>query len=110
MGKGYDHNWILAKDKSKPQNEISLAATLHEPTSGRYMEVWTTEPGIQFYSGNFLDGTIKGKGGVAYQQRWGLCLETQHFPDSPNKPDFPLTTLRPGQVLRSTTEFRFLTR
>ena len=107
MGKGYDHNWILTKDKSKPQNESSLAATLHDPASGRYMEVWTTEPGLQFYSGNFLDGTIKGKGGVVYQKHWGLCLETQHFPDSPNHMSFPSTTLVPGDHYSSTTIYKF---
>jgi aldose 1-epimerase len=107
MGKGYDHNWILNKDRSKPQTELSEAATLYDPGSGRYMEVLTTEPGLQFYSGNFLDGTITGKGGVVYQQHWGLCLETQHFPDSPNHLNFPSTILLPGDHYGSTTIYRF---
>ena len=87
LGKGFDHNWVLAMHK--PGGQPELAATVSEPESGRYMEVFTTDPGIQFYSGNFLDGTLKGKGGVVYQQRWGLCLETQHFPDSPNHLMYP---------------------
>lgn len=107
LGKGYDHNWILNKDKSKSLNEIAEAATLHDPESGRYMEVWTTEPGIQFYSGNYLDGTITGKGGAVYKQRWGLCLETQHFPDSPNHLHYPSTILLPGDRYESTTIYRF---
>lgn len=106
FGGGYDHNWVLNKKGS----EMSLAATLHEPVSGRVMEVWTEEPGIQFYSGNFLDGTITGKGGVVYKQRWGMCLETQHFPDSPNKPHFPTTTLRPGELYQTKTVHKFYTR
>jgi aldose 1-epimerase len=106
FGGGYDHNWVL----NKKGDELSLAATLYEPTSGRLMEVWTTEPGIQFYSGNFLDGTIIGKGGVVYKHRYGMCLETQHFPDSPNKPAFPTTTLRPGQVYKTTTVHKFKTK
>jgi len=106
LGGGYDHNWVLRKKGG----ELALAARLYEPTSGRVMEIYTTEPGLQFYSGNFLDGSIRGKGGVAYKHRWGLCLETQHFPDSPNKPDWPSTVLRPGQVYRSTTVHRFTTR
>jgi aldose 1-epimerase len=106
FGGGYDHNWVL----NKKGNELSLAATLSEPTSGRVMEVWTTEPGIQFYSGNFLDGTITGKNGVVYKHRYGMCLETQHYPDSPNKPAFPTTTLRPGQVYKTTTVHKFKTK
>lgn len=103
FGGGYDHNWVLdSRDGS-----LALAATLHEPKSGRFMEVWTTEPGLQFYSGNFLDGTITGKSGRRYAHRSGLCLETQHYPDSPNQPDFPNTILRPGETLRSTTIYRF---
>jgi aldose 1-epimerase len=81
-----------------------------EPTSGRVLEVLTTEPGIQFYSGNFLDGTVRGKGGQLYGHRTGFCLETQHFPDSPNHQNFPSTVLRPGQVYRTTTVFRLTTR
>ncbi len=103
-GGGYDHNWVLNK---KP-GEMKLAATLYEPISGRLMEVFTTEPGIQFYSGNFLAGQ-KGKGGKAYKYRYGLCLETQHFPDSPNHEKFPSTILRPGQSYDTTTIFKFLT-
>jgi aldose 1-epimerase len=80
---------------------------VQEPSTGRILEVLTTEPGIQFYSGNFLDGTAKGKGGKAYSHRSGFCLETQHFPDSPNKPKFPSTTLKPGEQFRSTTVYRF---
>ena len=105
LGKGFDHNWVLAMHK--PGGQPELAATVLEPESGRYMEVFTTEPGIQFYSGNFLDGTLKGKGGVVYQQRWGLCLETQHFPDSPNHLMYPSTTLVPGEHYSSTTIYKF---
>ena len=79
----------------------------YEAKSGRVLEVLTTEPGVQFYSGNFLDGTVHGKGGAVYPQRSAFCLETQHFPDSPNHPNFPSTTLRPGKTLHSTTIFRF---
>jgi aldose 1-epimerase len=102
-GNGYDHNWVLnRKDAS-----LSLAARVDEPTSGRVLEVFTTEPGVQFYTGNFLDGTIKGKAGKVYQQRAGFCLETQHFPDSPNKPNFPSTVLKPGQKYTTTTVYKF---
>jgi len=105
FGGGYDHNWVL----NKKDSELSLAAKLYEPTGGRLMEIWTNEPGIQFYSGNFLDGAITGKGGVVYKRRWGLCLETQHWPDSPNKPDFPSGVLRPGRVYKTTTLHKFST-
>jgi len=105
-GRGYDHNWVL----NRTGDGLSLAARVFEATSGRVMEVWTTQPGIQFYSGNFLDGSNIGKGGKAYAYRTGLCLETQHFPDSPNKPEFPSTVLRPGEKFTSTTVYRFLTR
>jgi aldose 1-epimerase len=84
-----------------------LAARVHEPETGRVMEVYTTEPGVQFYSGNFLDGILTGKQGRAYKQRYGFALETQHFPDSPNHPEFPSTILRPGQVYRSRTVYKF---
>ena len=87
-----------------------MAATAYEPKSGRFMEVLTTEPGIQFYCGNFLDGSNVGKGGQAYQHRTGFCLEAQHFPDSPNQPRFPSTILRPGEVYRQTTVYRFSAR
>jgi len=106
FGGGYDHNWVL----NKGGRGMITAARLYEPTTGRAMEVRTTEPGIQFYSGNFLDGTITGKGGTVYKHRWGLCLETQHFPDSPNKPDFPSTILRPGEEYQTTTIYRFSTK
>ena len=105
LGHGYDHNWVL----NSGGGALALAAKVEEPTTGRVMEVWTTEPGVQFYTGNFLDGTITGKGGKVYARRNGLCLETQHFPDSPNKPSFPSTTLRPGQKFHSQTVYRFST-
>ena len=107
FGKGYDHNWVLQR---ADKGGLQVAAEVFEPTSGRVLIVLTTEPGIQFYSGNFLDGTVRGKGGQFYGHRTGFCLETQHFPDSPNHPNFPPTVLRPGQVYRSTTVFRFATR
>jgi aldose 1-epimerase len=103
FGRGYDHNWVL----NRTGEGLSLAARVWEKTSGRVMEVWTTEPGVQFYTGNFLDGTAIGKGGKAYAYRTGLCLETQHFPDSPNKPTFPTTVLRPGEKFTSTTVYKF---
>lgn len=102
-GHGYDHNFVL-DDESE---NLKQAAALHDPASGRAMEVWTTEPAIQFYSGNFLDGSVKGKNDISYERHAGLCLETQHYPDSPNHPEFPSTTLRPGQTFRSTTIYRF---
>jgi aldose 1-epimerase len=100
---GYDHNFVLNKE----DDGLSLAARVSDPAGGRVLEVWTTEPGLQFYAGNFLDGSIIGKGGRAYTRRSGFCLETQHYPDSPNHPDFPTTVLRPGQEYRSTTVWRF---
>ena len=101
---GYDHNFvILRKSGDTPQ----IAARVRDPLSGRTLEVMTSEPGFQFYFGNFLDGTEKGKGGTIYNYRSGLCLETQHFPDSPNQPTFPNTILRPGEVFKSTTLYRF---
>jgi len=106
LGKGYDHNYVLNRRGTGP----SLAARVYEPTSGRVMEIYTTEPGIQLYSGNFLDGKHIGKGNKPYRHRYGFCLETQHFPDSPNQPKFPTTTLRPGQVYRQTTIHRFYAR
>lgn len=102
-GRGYDHNWVLNRDAGG----VSLAARVVEPTTGRTLDVRTTEPGMQFYAGNFLDGTITGKGGRVYRRRYGFCLETQHFPDSPNQPEFPSTVLRPGETYRSRTEFAF---
>lgn len=103
LGGGFDHNWVLRR---RGQG-LEQAATVYEPTSGRFMEVLTKEPGLQYYSGNFLDGSIVGKRGIAYQQRDGFCLETQHYPDSPNHPNFPSTTLRPGQVYQTKTVYRF---
>ena len=101
---GYDHNYVLNKKGA----ELSLAARVSEAATGRVMEVYTTEPGVQFYAGNFLDGTLTGKGGKVYKRRFGLCLETQHFPDSPNKPNFPSTILRSGKTYSSRTEYKFL--
>lgn len=103
-GGGYDHNWVLNQTEPGPP---ALAARVVEPTSGRVMEVYTTEPGLQFYSGNFLDGSDRGKGGRAYAYRSAFCLEAQHFPDSPNHPDFPTTELRPGEVYTQKTVYKF---
>ncbi len=103
FGGGYDHNWVLNK-KDAP---LTLAARVYEPTTGRVMEIYTTEPGIQFYSGNFLDGTITGKGARVYKHRYGFCLETQHFPDSPNEPNFPSVILRPGEKYTHLTVHKF---
>ena len=105
-GGGYDHNWVLAK----PAGKLGLAATVYEPESGRVMEVLTTEPATQFYTANFLDGTIVGKGGWVYGPRNALCLEPQHYPDSPNQPSFPSTVLKPGQTYRNTIIYRFSVR
>lgn len=105
-GGGYDHNYVL----SDTGGELKKAATVYEPVTGRVMEVFTTEPGIQFYSGNFLDGTITGSGGQTYKKHYGFALETQHFPDSPNHPSFPDTILEPGETLESTTIYKFSTR
>jgi len=102
---GYDHNFVLRSGGGKTE----LAVRVVEPGSGRIMEISTTEPGLQFYSGNFLDGTIIGKGGRAYKKHAGFCLETQHFPDSPNRPNFPSTILRPGEVYRTLTVHKFST-
>ena len=104
-GKGYDHNFVL----NGRMGTLRRAARVTEPASGRVMEVHTTEPGVQFYTGNFLDGSLKGKEGAVYKFRTGFCLETQHFPDSPNQPSFPSTVLKPGQTYRSKTEYRFST-
>lgn len=101
---GYDHNWVLADQLRRAP---ALAATVHEPTSGRTLAVYTDQPGVQFYTGNFLDGTLTGKGGVVYGPHAGFCLETQHFPNSPNQPEFPSTVLRPGETFRSVTEYHF---
>lgn len=106
FGKGYDHNWVL----SRKGTGVELAARVFDPASGRVMEVLTTEPGIQFYSGNFLDGSVPGKAGKAYPYRSGFCLETQHFPDSPNHSNFPSTVLKPGQKYSQTTIYKFSVR
>jgi aldose 1-epimerase len=103
LGGGYDHNFVLNVSGAAPE----LAVRVTEPKSGRVMEVLTTQPGVQFYTGNFLDGRLHGKGGKVYQRRYGFCLETQHFPDSPNKPDFPSVVLKPGAQYRTTTIYRF---
>ena len=103
-GLGYDHCWVLNQNVS---SGMTLAAILQDSLSGRTLTVETTEPGIQFYSGNFLDGTIIGKYGIKYNKRSGLCLETQHFPNSPNRPDYPTTVLHPGEKYRSSTVYKF---
>jgi len=100
---GYDHNFVL----NGKAGGLRLVARVSEPVTGRVLEVLTTEPGVQFYTGNFLDGSVTGKKGTVYKRRSGFCLETQHFPDSPNQPSFPSTVLRPGQTYRTTTVFRF---
>lgn len=113
FGNGYDHNWVI--DAAPPPGGGAedgrmaprLTASVFEPETGRVLEVLSTEPGLQFYSGNFLDGTIKGKGGRTYDFRNGFCLEPQHFPDSPNQPHFPSTVLKPGQTYRNTIIYRF---
>lgn len=103
LGKGYDHNFVL----NKKGNGVELAARVVEPTTGRVLEVFTDQPGVQFYSGNFLDGTARGKSGKVYQRRSAFCLETQHFPDSPNHPKFPTTELKPDEKYHSTTIYKF---
>jgi aldose 1-epimerase len=103
-GGGYDHAWILNKTK---KGELSFAASAYEPENGRFMEVYTTEPSVQFFTGNSLNGSQTGKSGVAYAKRTGFCFETQHLPDSPNHPNFPSTVLRPGETFNSTTIFKF---
>lgn len=102
-GPGYDHNWVI----NKPMGQLGQMARVKEPTTGRVMEVWSDEPGLQFYVGNFLDGTIKGKSGVAYQVHTAFCMEPQHYPDSPNKPNFPSVVLRPGQTFHNTIIYKF---
>ncbi len=106
LGGGYDHNFVLNRSGAG----LSSAAVAYDPQTGRVLEVLTSEPGVQFYTGNFLDGTIRGKGGRAYQRRDAFCLETQHFPDSPNHPEFPTTTLEPGGRYQSTTVWKFSAR
>jgi aldose 1-epimerase len=104
-GPGYDHNWVI----DKPLGQFGLMARVSEPNSGRVMQVWSDQPGLQFYAGNFLDGSITGKGGKVYQRRYAFCMEPQHFPDSPNEPKFPTTELKPGQVYHNTIVYKFLT-
>jgi aldose 1-epimerase len=106
FGNGYDHNWVLNKE----EGELSLAATVYVEENGRQLEVFTTEPGVQLYCGNFLDGSQTGKSNLPYVRRSGFCLETQHFPDSPNQPDFPSTVLRPGEEYYQKTVFKFSNR
>jgi len=106
LGRGYDHNWVLNNEKA---GSLIMAAQAYDPHSGRLLEVSTTEPGLQFYTGNFLDG-IRGKEGKVYNRRYAFCLETQHFPDSPNHPEFPSAVLKAGQPYRSTTVYKFLIR
>ncbi len=103
LGHGYDHNFVINRKGSG----LELAARVYEPTTGRVLEVSTTQPGVQFYTGNFLDGTVTGKNGHVYKRRYGFCLETQHFPDSPNHPDFPNTILKPGETFHQKTVFKF---
>ncbi len=103
---GYDHNFVLSMEAGKRK----LAARVFDPQSGRQMEVWTTEPGVQFYSGNFLDGTLTGKRGVVYTKHSGFCLETQHFPDSVNHASFPSVILRPGTTYHTETTYAFSTK
>jgi aldose 1-epimerase len=105
FGLGYDHNWVI----NKTFGEMSLMARVTEPSTGRVMEVWSTEPGLQFYSGNFLDGTITGKGGRVYGHRGAFCMEPQHYPDSPNKPQFPTVELKPGEEYHNLIRYHFST-
>ncbi|HKJ62442.1 MAG TPA: aldose epimerase family protein [Hyphomicrobiales bacterium] len=105
IGLGYDHNWVL----NNQSNVLKPAAVLTDPASGRSVEIATTEPAIQFYTGNYLDGSITGKGGAVYKHRYALCLEPQHYPDSPNHPDFPSTLLEPGETYQTTTVYKFTT-
>jgi aldose 1-epimerase len=109
IGRGYDHNWVL--DRPSPSDKsLILAARVKEPDSGRVLSIYTTEPGIQFYSGNFLDGTLVGTSGHMYRQGDGFALETQHYPDSPNHANFPSTVLRPGEVYKTQTIYQFSTK
>jgi aldose 1-epimerase len=110
LGKGYDHNWVLRQDEKNAGKKVRQAAALFDARSGIFMRVLTDQPGLQFYSGNFLDGSIHGKQGVVYQHRSALCLEAQLFPDAPNHPAFPSATLRPGERYKQTTIYQFSTR
>jgi len=107
MGKGYDHNFVLNR---KTAGELELAASVYEPVSGRFMEIFTTEPAIQFYGGNFFDGKSKGKYDKTHDYRGSLALETQHFPDAPNHPNFPNTILEPGKTYSHTCIYKFSTK
>jgi aldose 1-epimerase len=107
FGKGYDHNWVL---NNYTKAKVRRVASLYDPKTGRFMEVLSDQPGLQFYSGNFLDGTAEGKDGANYKYRTALCLETQHYPDSPNRPEFPSVVLNPGETYHQTTIYRFLTK
>lgn len=100
---GYDHAWVF----TEKSNALKLGATVYEPTTGRMMEMYTTEPAVQFYTGNFLNGNLIGHDNVKYDKRWGFCLETEHYPDAPNKPEYPTTTLRPGETYKTTTVYKF---
>src|SRR5699024_5774117 len=106
-GEGYDHNYVLNKSS---EDAMTLGASVYSPVSGRQMKVYTTEPGVQFYTGNFLDGSFENPEGIPYRQYSGFCLETQHFPNSPNEPDFPSTILEPGETYHTTTIYQFSTR
>jgi aldose 1-epimerase len=106
FGKGYDHNFVL----DGPSGELRFAAWVNDPRSGRTMEVLTTQPGLQFYTGNMLSGSVTGRGGRVYGRHAGFCMEAQHFPDSPNQPGFASTTLRPGERYEATTVYRFSAR
>jgi aldose 1-epimerase len=106
LGGGYDHNFIV----NKAPGELGLMASVYDPASGRMLEVRSTEPAVQFYTGNFLSGSIKGKGGWVYERRNAFCLEPQHYPDSPNHPSFPSVVLKPGQVFHSTIIYKFSVR
>jgi len=105
-GPGYDHNWVI----NKPLGKLGLQARVVEPVSGRVMEVWSDEPGLQFYAGNFLDGTLTGKDGKVYQRRTGFAMEPQHYPDSPNKANFPSVELKPGQSYHNVIMYKFSTK
>ena len=104
-GNGYDHNFVINRNHS---GDIEFAARVVDPSTGRILEMWTTQPGVQFYTGNFLNGTNVGKGNKTYVKHAGFCLEAQHYPDSPNEPSYPTTVLKPGQAYRQTTVYKFL--
>jgi aldose 1-epimerase len=103
-GMGYDHTFIIVREEP---GELAYTARVEDPLSGRFMETYTTQPGVQFYTGNFLNGQVQGKKGVLYEKHWGLCLETHHYPDSPNRSEYPSTLLRPGEIYREVTVYAF---